>query len=181
MSYVALGQSSISSQTRPSPTRIGFEWTQVNSAGFPIERWTWNGSVYLGGLQQVSWPDTWGNYSAISASTLIAILMPINQDILIEKMLWAPYCYSGTYNDSNYWNLSLILLGSTTGGNSTTNYRLVSNQVLAAPQRFSVSVNLTLSVSASLSRAVALFLDKIGNPPEVYPGAIILQYRNRTT
>lgn len=177
MSYVTLGSSSTSSQTRPQPTYTGFQWIQVNSSSLPIERWTWNGSVYMSDLKLHSLPVDDVNYT--SSGKLWAIGITPGFGLYLTNIRWTPILTPGTYNMSNFWGLSVSEFQSS---NSSPTF----STELATPA-ISLTDNTNVPLTKTLNRTVGsgvvkirLTIFRIGIPPNISHGWIGLEYRLTT-
>ncbi len=159
--------SSTKSQTRLTPTAVGSEWIQINSTGSILERWTWNGSIYLGELKSKELPDSSLYPTSVGGSLGV---FTINEDILVERVIWCPYCSPGIYNSSNYWTINILSINSPD--------LLLNNASLASYQRIKLSATVSIPVaSASLVAGISLVMN--GSPPEIYPGPVNINYRPR--
>lgn len=177
MPQLSLAPPLVKSITRPNPSAIGAEWTQVDSSGLVIEKWTWNGSLYMSERKLHSLPVDDINY--VSGGKFWSIGKEQSYGLYLLDLFWTPVLTTGTYNATNYWSLALSEY-------STTNDSPVYSTELRTAN-ISPTAYVNVSLSKSLNRTVdsgclkiRLTTYKSGIPPAISHGWIGLSYRLST-
>lgn len=82
--------------------QIGDKWTQVDSTGQPIEKWTWNGVFWIS-------KPLFSLVNAIRLTSTSDVIISINKDnnLLIDKIT-IDYSISGVNDTNRRWNFELL-------------------------------------------------------------------------
>ncbi|HBE18843.1 MAG TPA: hypothetical protein DEG17_03380 [Cyanobacteria bacterium UBA11149] len=166
----------IRSAARPTPVSTGSEWIQIDLSGLILERWVWNGSLYMSDRKIHSLPIDDMNY--VAAGKFWAIGKDQGYGLHLLELNWTPILTSGVYNTSNYWALAI----SEHQPNNTIGY---STELRTGT--LSLTGDTNLSLTKTLNRTVDNGVAKIrlttyksGIPPNISHGWIGISYRLTT-
>ncbi|HBE17090.1 MAG TPA: hypothetical protein DDW51_05625 [Cyanobacteria bacterium UBA11367] len=176
----------VRSIARPTPTVPGFCWDETNSSDEIIERWRWNGSLYLSDRKTWNINSTGGSLPTV-VSSAVSWYLPIVGGVRLEVLDWTP-TLGQTSDANNFWQLEIKEYQEMTlsGGGQISPY---ATQLQATNQSISPRTkwlqmalnfgNPSLPRICNLtSRVVAVTVMPIGTAGSILVGGISITYRN---